>query len=207
MTGGELRITGGTVAGNIADYGGGLSFYAGRSAIEDVRVSGNLALTGGGLLAYRGADVELQGGEVVSNAASGRGGGAYLEGDGSQALVETRFAGNTAWVGGGVYTYQSGTEQVLEGVQLDRNRALQGGGVGLRAGSDATPAALVQTEVTRNIALEGGGAWLESDDEMVSTECDWGTGPRDNAPDDVDGEQGSWSDLPATFTCAGGVCE
>ena len=128
-------IDGGTLAGNIADQGGGAYLDGGQMRLNrddpgpgtSASVSANLAREGGGL--YVGPDTQLEirnDASVVLNGAQGNGGGIYNLGN--IVMTQTaRIADNNAdGQGGGIYT--PGDLRLAPTNAVKGNHASGGGG-------------------------------------------------------------------------------
>ena len=123
-------MSGGSITGNTADYGGGIFLNKARFFMSGGQISGNKARYGGGLFAENYSTVTLSGGRIANNQA-GDGGGVYLWGsvlqmdrtepDGQPCVIEKNTA--TADTLNDVYG-QGG------GVYLGDGRALLGKGTG-----------------------------------------------------------------------------
>ncbi len=179
------------LAGNKADYGGGISIASGdRALLAGGRIFSNSAFFGGGLYVQE-SNVTLSGVQIVSNTAT-YGGGVYLKDtttlSGGAILSNTaRTSGGGVFVSTGTFTqtgqsviaYNTANERgggihvshgtvVLDGGQISHNRvtgavdnSYGGGGIYVGAGS----ATLIQTGssaiVENSAAMHGGGMIVE----------------------------------------------
>lgn len=125
---GTAEMSGGSITGNTAHYGGGIYLYKARFFMSGGQISGNKARHGGGIYGENGSTVTLSGGRIADNQA-GDGGGVYLWGsvlqmdrtepDGQPCVIEN----NIATVDTLNYVYGQGG-----GVYLGDGRALLGKG-------------------------------------------------------------------------------
>ena len=114
---GTAEMSGGSITGNTADYGGGIFLNKARFFMSGGQISGNKARYGGGLFAENYSTVTLSGGRIADNQA-GDGGGVYLWGsdlkmdrtepDGQPCVIEKNTAtadtlNDVYGQGGGVY--------------------------------------------------------------------------------------------------------
>ena len=157
---GTFNFKGGVIKDNTATYNGGGIFNDNNCTVNmtDGRITGNYAPTGGGINNY--GTMNISGGTIISNTASGKGGGIYNGADGTLKISgNPQITGNTSYtIGGGVYN--SGTlslsgKPIIHGNQkgtdtkTDSNLALNEGAVfvleskfetGARIGLTAEPA-------------------------------------------------------------------
>jgi hypothetical protein len=80
--GAAFTISGGTISGNSAQIGGGISAYGGTLTISGkAAITGNSAeFGGGGVAVSRTANVTMSGGTISNNTAKERGGGVFVAG-------------------------------------------------------------------------------------------------------------------------------
>jgi hypothetical protein len=100
-----IAFTRSTLAGNLANFGGGIEVENGASAsVRDSTLSGNRAGSGGGVRAFNGASFSATNSTLSGNFAGASGGGVYALrlGTGTIALANTTIANNQAQGGGGV---------------------------------------------------------------------------------------------------------
>ncbi|MBX2797286.1 MAG: putative metal-binding motif-containing protein [Myxococcales bacterium] len=177
--------SGGTIAHNEADNGGGVyfsSFAASGSSLSDAVVHDNTAvLSGGG--AYMSGPWQLTDCLLDQNTSLDRGGAVYSTGSVGTAR-NTAFVHNGAVQrGGGLYL---NTESVatLTTSTIEGNQTLRGSGVYLNGDSTLS---LVNSTLADNgnaTSISGGGARVTRG-ALISTCTQWGSGDSDNAPDDV----------------------
>jgi hypothetical protein len=107
--GGSLRMKGGAITRNTADYsGGGIFVHTGASVdMKGGKITGNGApINGGGIILNAGASFNMEGGEITGNTAGDNGGGVYLGVSASFNMAGGEIANNTAAkAGGGIYLY------------------------------------------------------------------------------------------------------
>ena len=126
--------------------------FGGRATLVNCQLSRNDAYDRGGAISNFGS---LWLTNVTSNRNHARNGGA-LYNFGSATIVNSTFTGNDADEGGGFFNVG---QVELTGSTLNRNRAvLRGGGFLDEASSEGT--SLQGTEITRNQADEGGGFFV-----------------------------------------------
>jgi parallel beta-helix repeat protein len=103
-----------TISGNTANgAGGGIYLYdtdGGPFTIRETTISGNQAIAGGGLFLY-GPDhpVVIENSTISGNQASFAGGGIYLYDFDNVTIRHTTIAANSAYVGGGLFSYSTPT--------------------------------------------------------------------------------------------------
>jgi hypothetical protein len=101
-----------------------------------VLTQGNAA-NGAGLRIDSGADVQIADMKISANAATGHGGGVYVQGA-SVSLVRCEIADNTtALAGGGLYGSEANTTITIAGCSINNNTSTDGGGVCLDEGAIA----------------------------------------------------------------------
>ncbi len=147
ITGGNFKLTGGSITSNAAEYGGGV--YIGESGVfeyEGGTISGNTATTGGGGIYWNCSNSE--GLKIAENAvltlsgntATSYGGGLYIGGgsshtDHSFTLDEQiKLTGNTAAYGGGLCFACEG-ECTITDCTITNNTAEYGSGIYVEAGT------------------------------------------------------------------------
>ena len=152
-----------TIASDSGDGGGGGVFIRDWYETLTVIISNNIFTNnkatncpGGGLFVNSTNDLKLTNNRFIDNAASRRGGGAYVPGKntilrGNEFVRNTAMDGGVGDGGGGVYGGGLLTNNTFNG-----NRANMGGGVHLAHG-----AVLSNNKFTKNLADEiGGGAYV-----------------------------------------------
>jgi uncharacterized repeat protein (TIGR01451 family) len=158
-----LTIRGGQAADPtdaFGHYGGGLRVDGlGLTTLTDVILAGNTAQYGGGLATRQNnhAAVTLAFSQVFSNAATAGGGGVYII-DAALLLDSSQVHGNTADWGGGLWTAYSQGSTVVDSIFRD-NAAGQAGG-GLYA--YASYLTLAGSTFNDNVADRGGGLFADS---------------------------------------------
>ena len=194
-----VNIEGGKIAGNTAQNGGGgLYVEAGNATLKNVEVSGNKAGFAGGIEAYNNATVNIDGGRITSNTASGNGGGIIVEVGSNATIKNAKIDHNvTGGAGGGLNIYQEASVEITnsnvhhnvangiyggggavvhgnaelkaDSSHFDNNEAKNSGG-GINARDDAT-VILFNSTVSGNKAYEyyGGGIFAQNADITVDT--------------------------------------
>ena len=182
---GDVTVTGGSFARNLAVEGGAFWNNQGEMTIDGASIVNNEATGnnetandggikgGGGVFANDGsadndALLTITNSRIANNRASGEsgsGGGILVSPGASAEITDTRIFGNTAnRAGGGIEN--AGGDVTLNGVTLGGTRADSannagenpGNGGGLHIGADGT-ASIERSSVGYNTAVEGGGLW------------------------------------------------
>ena len=139
----EFIMTGGTISGNTAGYGGAISVYAADrywNGNASVKISGNAEITqntgrnGGGAIALwtSKADdyssiVEMSGGTISENETFSKGGGVFLYGKGdSFYMTDGKISDNVAKQGGGISISDTDAAAYLLGGTIQDNKATEG---------------------------------------------------------------------------------
>ena len=139
----EFIMTGGTISGNTAGYGGAISAYAAENywnGNASVKISGNAEITqntgrnGGGaiaLLTSKADDytstVEMSGGTISGNKTFSKGGGVFLCGKGdSFYMTDGKISDNEAKQGGGISISDTDAAAYLLGGTIQKNKATEG---------------------------------------------------------------------------------
>ena len=139
----EFIMTGGTISGNTAGYGGAISAYAADdywNGNASVKISGNAEITqntgrnGGGAIALltSKADnytstVEMSGGTISKNKTLSKGGGVFLYGKGdSFYMTDGKISDNEAKQGGGISISDTDAAAYLLGGTIQDNKATEG---------------------------------------------------------------------------------
>lgn len=172
----EVTISGLTITGGSAEFGGGVADQDESLTLDAVFVTGNEAVFGGtsgdgGGLWFDGSDVAIviRDSDISGNAADEDGGGAYFGTTGNSITIErTAFRNNTAHDGGGIYFYDVDHPSLLEDVIVSGNTAIgAGGGIYLY---DGGPMTISRTTISGNSAPEGGGMFMKQIDEPLTLE-------------------------------------
>ena len=153
----NLTLTGSTVSGNSAIFGGGLFNRGGTLTVIDSEISGNSAtFDGGGLWNYSGS-LTVSGSTVTGNSAIRDGGGLFNREGGTLTVAGSTITGNAADRYGGGLRNRSGMLTV-SGSTIAGNTARFGGG--LFNGGAAATMTVTDSSITGNSALfDGGGSW------------------------------------------------
>ena len=139
----EFIMTGGTISGNTAGYGGAISAYAADSywnGNASVKISGNAEITqntgrnGGGAIALwtskaddYSSTVEMSGGTISDNKTFSKGGGVFLYGKGdSFYMTDGKISDNEAKQGGGIFINDTDAAAYLLGGTIQDNKATDG---------------------------------------------------------------------------------
>lgn len=143
------------ISGNRASsYGGGIDVLNGNVQItDDVEISQNSADSGGGIAMLGSGIVVEDGVQINNNRATNLGGGVYINvRQNSTVLIRnSTFLNNEALSGGGMYTLQTSTQEVLditiENGKFENNKAETSGG-GIHFGNG------YQTALMRNVTMQ-----------------------------------------------------
>ncbi len=128
-TTGTVTISDCFISGNQADYGGGIMAYeTGDLILADTTLSLNTATWGGGGLDAESTPVQASAVTVTGNQAYGGGGFQIYFSDGS-TIENSTFTGNEASSSGGGLNLTYATSTSLDGVTVEDNIALLGGGM------------------------------------------------------------------------------
>ena len=139
----EFIMTGGTISGNTAGYGGAISAYAADSywnGNASVKISGSAEITqnigrnGGGAIALLTSKannytstVEMSGGTISENKTFSKGGGVFLFGKGdSFYMTDGKISDNEAKQGGGISISDTDAAAYLLGGTIQDNKATDG---------------------------------------------------------------------------------
>lgn len=139
----EFIMTGGTISGNTAGYGGAISAYADKTywnGNASVKISGNAEITqnigrnGGGAIAlftskadHYTSTVEMSGGTISGNKTFSKGGGVFLYGKGdSFYMTDGKISDNEAKQGGGISISDTDAAAYLLGGTIQKNKATDG---------------------------------------------------------------------------------
>ena len=139
----EFIMTGGTISGNTAGYGGAISVYAADrywNGNASVKISGNAEITqntgrnGGGAIALwtskaddYSSPVEMSGGTISDNKTFSKGGGVFLYGKGdSFYMTDGKISDNEAKQGGGIFINDTDAAAYLLGGTIQDNKATDG---------------------------------------------------------------------------------
>jgi hypothetical protein len=107
--------------------GGGIACFGASPTLRNLVLAGNRADFGGGIFLGAGAAPAIEGCVFEGNQADA-GGGLFVESEGAPILRACTFRGNAATVGGGACLVD-GSAALLEDCVLDKNRAEEGGGI------------------------------------------------------------------------------
>ncbi len=150
---GEVTISGVTITGGNADYGGGVCSYFAKIAIQDSVISENTADYKGGGVCVRYGEVSVTDCTFDANVAQEFGGGIYNEG--TLTVTDSTFTDNRVeeYDGGGISNKHCGQLTVTNSTFAD-NYAYYGGG-GIHNWATAT---VSDSTFTGNWTVKHGGA-------------------------------------------------
>jgi len=170
----DADISGLTLTGGNASYGGGIASYAGDLTLTAVTISGNTATSDGGGVRHRGflsGNLSITDSTISDNVAD-FGGGIFV---GTSAGLFTTMAtitgstisGNTATDGGGIASYTS--DLTLTAVTISGNTATSDGG-GLRhRGFISGNLSITDSTISDNVADFGGGIHVGTSVDLFTT--------------------------------------
>ncbi len=143
-------ISGLTIAGGNAKYGGGVLNY-GTADLTGCTIAANTAAYGGGLRNTSAATLNLTSCSITANNAGDAGGG--LETLGLANLTDCTISGNSAASGGGLASFATGRTTLINCTISGNAATGNGGGVYDRTG----PVNLTNCTISGNTAGAGGG--------------------------------------------------
>ena len=124
----NLTLTGSTISGNSALFGGGLFNGGGTLTLTDSTISGNSTLfDGGGLWNYNGT-LTVTNSTISGNDANRDGGGLFNRDGGTVEVSDSTISGNTASDGGGGLENIGGGTLTVTNSTISGNSAGDGGG-------------------------------------------------------------------------------
>jgi hypothetical protein len=204
---GDLMATDLVIAGNTADFGGGVAVVGGSAVLDHVAITDDQSTGSGGGVYLADGEVDLVDSMVTGNGGSD-GGGVYAYADTVLRITRTPVDRNHAGIGGGVYVSsgvdvivdggsvsangatdeggglfaESGVAFVLSGVEVADNAAPYGGGMSL---NDGTRALIDGGRIVRNLADGYAGGVRMSASTLSADTVDFGTGGDDNVGEDL----------------------
>ena len=210
-----VSISGGLITGGSAERGGGIYTDGGNVTMSGGTIAGNTASQNGGGVCVDGGTFTMTGGEISNNTATGReGGGVYVYSSGTfnmQAAADgttPTISGNTSFWGGGVFVTGSDTTFTMSGGEISSNTATTyGGGVyvenygtftmsgGTIGGDEAAEA---------NSAAEGGGVYVKDGTFTMQAAADGNAAPTISDNTAISGGGGVYANY-GTFNMSGGT--
>jgi len=175
VSGGVFSMTGGTISGNTASYGGGVSVSSGTFTMSGGSISGNTVLSGGGVYVSSGT-FTMSGGIISDNTGSGvyvssgtftisggsisdnTGNGVYVSG-GVFSMTGGTISGNTASYGGGGGVSVSSGTFTMSGGSISGNTVMSGGGVYVSSGTFTMSGGSISGNTS---SYYGGGVFISS---------------------------------------------
>jgi hypothetical protein len=152
--GGQLFISGSTIANNFAFDGGGIADTGTVLALTDTTVSGNTAIdAGGGVYTVDGSFTRAI---INGNSSNDLGGGVFVAFGGNATFTQSTISNNGAVDGGGIYVDGDGptTFDLFDGTTVNDNQASGNGGGLFSTGQEAQ---INNTSFVHNSAVNGGG--------------------------------------------------
>ena len=167
-----FTMTGGEISGNNGNKSGGAVFFnsadkkGGTFRMFGGVIADNTAQNGGVLYSSCGGTVELHGGEIRSNKATGGDGGVINISGGTILLAGTKLTGNSAArYGGAVYLYD-GVTATMTGGEITNNTAAKEGGAVHVYGKNST-FVLSGGSITGNSSVDGGAVYLNREPSVL----------------------------------------
>jgi serine protease len=168
LEGGTPRVTRNLITGNSAGVGGGIDayvFYGDQATLSGNTLSGNVATYGGGLELAGGGRPVVTNNLILGNTASGSGASGYGGGldayYSNASILNNTLAGNQARVGGGVSIIPGQDPVLVNNILYDNHATLAGGGADLQPGGTIVQSNLFYLNAKGTCS--GGGAALCSD--------------------------------------------
>jgi VCBS repeat-containing protein len=127
-SGSVVSISGITVSGGKANFGGGIFNHGGTLTISASTISGNSAGIGGGISNDRGT-LTITDSTISGNSAGfGAGGGITVDEGTTLTVTNSTFSGNSAALGGGIFN-QNSTATITNSTFSGNSATVEGGGV------------------------------------------------------------------------------
>ena len=169
IEGGSAALSGLTITGGKADFGGGLYNDGGTLSLTECTVSGNSATYGGGVANVNAGTTTLADSTVSGNSAGTTGGG-LVSNSGKLELTNTTVSHNSAGYGGGLANLTTGTATVIGGTFSGNTASHQGGGLFSNGPTLSLTGATVSGNSTllRGGGLFNNGGMLELTDSTVT---------------------------------------
>jgi len=163
LSGAVVTLSGITLQGGVATYGGGLSNVGALTLIDSTIVS-NTATGDGGGIAHFGTSMTIQDSSIISNTSGPGAGGLFNDGP-SATIRRSAISGNTSSYGAGILN-SGGASLVLDGVRMQGNKATLTGG-SLYNGAIVTATNVLLDGNTAGtdgggIYMAGGSVWLSN---------------------------------------------
>ena len=142
---GSPIITGNTITKNYGQFGGGIAIVGASSAqILHNTMSKNTAGDGAAMELFAAGNVLIEDNRIVSNAASGQGGGFWIVNEADEIIVQNVFAGNAAPSGSQIYSL---IPQSTKGFELINNTIVS-------APNGGADAAVIADGFNTNVLIE-----------------------------------------------------
>ena len=158
-----VSISGGLITGGSAERGGGIYTDGGNVTMSGGTIACNTASRDGGGIYVSNGSFTMSGGTISNNTASQNGGGVYVDGGTFNMSDTAKISANSAAEGGGVYV--DGGTFTMTGGEISNNTATgrEGGGVyvyssgtfNMQAAADGTTPTISGNSATNN----GGGVY------------------------------------------------
>jgi CSLREA domain-containing protein len=157
----NLTISDCVLTGNASQSNGGaVGARYGSLSITDSTIAGNRAADGGGICLfafyYGGSELVLTNSTVSNNTSSDQGGGLAIFAP--MTISGSSISGNSAYVGGGIYTIKGDGDSAVSGTTISNNSAqFKGGGVFIALVSRIGTTTITGCSITGNTAHDSGG--------------------------------------------------
>ena len=163
---GTFIMNGGTISGNTAEYGGGISVSGGTVTMNGGTISGNTAsFRGGGIGVGSNGTLTMYDGIISGNNSSVCGGGIYVSG-GTVTMYDGIISGNEdtgGYGGGGIYV--SGGTVTMNGGTISGNTSLDiGGGIYVTRGTVTMNGGTISGNTAE---YSGGGIYVYSNGTLT----------------------------------------
>jgi predicted outer membrane repeat protein len=120
---GQIKVENCEISGNSAVEGTVVCFEDSLFTISGANITGNRVTNGGGIVVSRSCTLELVGGKVSGNVATGNGGGIHVQEDSIVKIARTNISHNKASVGGGIVVSDASKLTLEDAVAFTGNSA------------------------------------------------------------------------------------
>jgi len=155
VLGATAELTNVTISGNTAEHGGGISLEGGSLGLTEATITGNRAITIGGGLYQSDGTATLAASQFGGNVAGGYGGGIAKAG-GVVSLTDSTITGNTSGTtGAGIHNKRGLLSMMTSAVSGNRSTAGDRSGAGIYNGEGRVT--LSRTVLSGNVSGGNGG--------------------------------------------------
>ena len=165
-------VGGGKITGGYSKYGGGIYINAGATVnIEGGTIYKNYATGDGGGIYVEGT-LNMTGGAISENEASYTGGGMYVPDGGEIHLSDATISANTAkQTGGGINAHLGDNPSTIDNCSIVRNVSTSFGG-GLRLDAKGKTLTITDSHIDNNTAHDDGGGIYVNNGTLVMQRSD-----------------------------------